>query len=152
MPSASLDISAKCCMEAQKEYCAFCADSDTQRRRHTLSAILCRVGPLCALLRTVWPALWRQLLTTTRKSIDYIREVHEADTFPTAVGKETNASFPCRNVVITSTWLMVGSSYPASLPTSSITLRKHCGSTENPNKGTFIVLHTRTEVHACDYM
>ena len=58
--------------------------SDTQRRRRNLSAILRRGGPLCTFLRTVWLALWRQLLTSTRKNIDYIRDEREADTLPTA--------------------------------------------------------------------
>ena len=53
-------------MEAQRDHCAFCADSDTQRRRRNLSAILRCGGPLCTFLRTVWPALWRQLSTSTR--------------------------------------------------------------------------------------
>ena len=52
-------------MVAQKDHCAFCADSDTQRRRRNLYAILRHGGPLCTFLRTVWPALWRQLSTST---------------------------------------------------------------------------------------
>ena len=72
--------------------------------------------------------------------------------FPLPVGNETNTSFPCRNVVIASTWLVVSSSYPASLQTSSITLCKHCGSTENPNKGTFIAPTHPAPRYACDYM
>ena len=152
MPSASSDVSAKCCMEAQKESCAFCADSDTQSRRRNFSAILRCGGPLCTFLRTIWPACGGSYQPVCRRASTTFRRSVKQTQFPLPIGNETNMYFPCRNTVITSTWLMESPSYPASLPTSSITLHKHCGSTKNPNKGTFIVLHTRTEVHACDYM
>ena len=48
------------------EHCAFCAGSDAKKQRRNLSAILCHGGQLCIFLRTVWPALWKQLLTSLR--------------------------------------------------------------------------------------
>ena len=53
------------CMEAPENCCAFCAGSCTLRLRCNLSTILRSGGPLCSFLRTIWPALWRQLLAST---------------------------------------------------------------------------------------
>ena len=155
--SITVIIIAIRCMEAPENCCAFCVGSCTLRLRCNLSTILRSGGPLCSFLKTIWPALWRQLSASTHT-------VYVCRLYCQALDTGANCFSSLKQSIVTleqshasSRFYPLASrtaaiiSYSTSLATSSSTLRKHSGSTEIPSRETFIAALLATMVHTSIY-
>ena len=148
---------AICCMEVPENRCAFCAGSCSLRLRRNLCTILRSGGPLSSFLRTIWPALWRQLSASTHTVYVCRLYCQVLDTGANCFSSLKQSIVTLKQSLASSRFYPLASrttailSYPASLATSSSTLRKCSGSTEIPSKETLIAALLATMVHTSIY-